>query len=239
MCWGNADVPPILEWKQGQSVPVFRISLRTGKGSNAAQFAQDGKNALVVPVFYEFLQIGRDRGGVVHQIQMVVKDMEPVPDQFYRPGAFFDEDMSGRDLLAMRDAGIFRRDGEMAEDVPLGPFVFRLSIVKCQHAIVVPVQNVHIFPEAFHACRIDVVAGIQIQETVPILHFLQGVADDPRFPGPVAESLAGGSQVFAHAAGEFREKVVFRERRGFIEKLQGLRLPAQTVQGVRHAGVCE
>lgn len=122
---------------------------------------------------------------------------------------------------------------------PLGPFVFRLSIVEYQHAVAVPVQNVHVFPEAFPAFRIDVAAGIQIQEAVPFLHFPQGVADDPGFPGPVAESLAGGDQVFSHAAGEFREKIVLRERCDFIEKLQGLRLTAQTVQGVRHAGVCE
>ena len=106
---------------------------------------------MVIPVFHEALQIGRDGGGVVHQIQMVVEDMEPVPDQFYRPWGFFDEDVSGRDLLGMCDAGIFRGDGEMAEDIPLGPFVFRLSIVEYQHAVAVPVQNVHVFPEAFPA----------------------------------------------------------------------------------------
>lgn len=164
--------------------------------------------------------------------------MEPVPDQFYRPGAFLMKTCPAAIcwLCVMR---VFPERWRNGGRCPPWSICIQAVHCKCQHAIVVPVQNVHIFPEAFHACRIDVAAGIQIQETVPILHFLQGVADDPRFPGPVAESLAGGSQVFAHAAGEFREKVVFRERRGFIEKLQGLRLPAQTVQGVRHAGVCE
>lgn len=60
-------------------------------------------------------------------------------------------------------------------------------------------------------------ACIQVQEAVAFLHVLQDVVDGPGFPGPVPESPAGRRQVFAHAAGEFRGKVMFREQRDLIE----------------------
>jgi len=82
-------------------------------------------------------------------------------------------------------------------------------------------------------------ACIQVQEAVAFLHVLQDVVDGPGFPGPVPESPAGRRQVFAHAAGEFRGKVMFREQRDLIEKFQRFPLPAQPFQGGRHAGVCE
>lgn len=61
----------------------------------------------------------------------------------------------------------------------------------------------------------------------------QGFQD--QYPNPRQD----GVRYRAHAAGEFCGKVVFREERDLIKKIQRFRLPAQPLQGGRHAGVCK
>lgn len=172
-------------------------------------------------------------------MQMVVKDMEPIPDQAFRERVLFQENMAARNLLGMRDMPVFLGNAEVAKDISLGPFVFRLSVGENQHAAAVAVQHVYVFPEALRSVGVDMAACIQIKEAVAFLHFLEDMVDDPGFPGPVSESPAGRRQVPAHAAGEFCGKVVFREERDLIKKIQRFRLPAQPLQGGRHAGVCK
>lgn len=193
----------------------------------------------VIPVFHKTRQVGGGGRSVVRKMQMVVKDMEPIPDQAFRERVLFQENMAARNLLGMRDMPVFLGNAEVAEDISFGPFVFRLSVGENQHAAAVAVQHVYVFPEALRSVGVDMAACIQIKDAVAFLHFLEDMVDDPGFPGPVSESPAGRRQVPAHAAGEFCGKVVFREERDLIKKIQRFRLPAQPLQGGRHAGVCK
>lgn len=172
-------------------------------------------------------------------MQMVVKDMKPIPDQAFRERVLFQENMAARNLLGMRDMPVFLGNAEVAEDISFGSFVFRLSVGENQHAAAVAVQHIYVFPEAIRSVGVDMATCIQIKEAVAFLHFLEDMVDGPGFPGPVSESPAGRRQVPAHAAGEFCGKVVFREERDLIKKIQRFRLPAQPLQGGRHAGVCK
>ena len=63
-------------------------------------------------------------------MQMVVKDMEPIPDQAFRERVFFQENMAARNLLGMRDMPVFLGNAEVAEDISFGPFVFRLIFLE-------------------------------------------------------------------------------------------------------------
>ena len=55
-------------------------------------------------------------------MQMVVKDMKPIPDQAFRERVLFQENMAARNLLGMRDMPVFLGNAEVAEDISFGPF---------------------------------------------------------------------------------------------------------------------
>ena len=103
----DSHVAPVLEWKGGKLFPVLRIGFRTVQGGDALQLAQDGEDALVIPVFYKARQVGRGGGRIVRQVQMVVKDMELVPDQVFRDRVLFQKDVPSRNLLGVRDMDVF------------------------------------------------------------------------------------------------------------------------------------